>query len=95
MTVVRPSSIPFGWKVIPETAETASVTLRVNLKRLNIHFTSGAFVMNVELWGKWKSQHLCLLNSPFSFSLSHTQMHYELGYTHPLKATEQIPEVVL
>lgn len=38
MTVVRHTSIPFGWKVIPQTAEAASDTLRVNLERLNIHF---------------------------------------------------------
>lgn len=76
MTVVRPPAIPFGWKVIPQTAEAASVTLRVNLERLNIHFALDGFVMNVELGGKWKSQHLCLLTSPPS--LSHTRTHTKL-----------------
>lgn len=52
MTVVRHPSIPFGWKVIPQTAEAASVTLGVNLERLNIHFARDGFVMNVELGGK-------------------------------------------
>lgn len=45
-------SIPFGWKVIPQTAEATSVTLRVNLERLNICFALNGFVMNVELGGK-------------------------------------------
>ena len=58
VTVVRPPSIPFGWKVIPRTAEAASVTLRVNLERLNIHFALDGFVMNVELGAEWKSQPL-------------------------------------
>lgn len=48
MTVVLPPSVPFGWKVIPRTAEAASVTVRVNLERLNIHFAPETFVMNVE-----------------------------------------------
>lgn len=52
MTVVRPPSIPFGWKVIPQTADAASVTLRVNLERLNIRFALDGFVMDVELRGK-------------------------------------------
>lgn len=71
VTVVRPPSIPFGWKVIPQTADAASVTLRVNLERLNIHFALDGFVMNVELRGKWKSQRLCLLH----VSLTHTYVH--------------------
>lgn len=52
VTVVRPLSIPFGWKVIPQTAGAASVTLRVNLECLNIHFALDGFVMNVDLGGK-------------------------------------------
>lgn len=74
MTVVRPPSIPFGWKVIPQTADAASVTLRVNLERLNIHFAQDGFVMNVELWRKWKSQHLWLLYlSPFTHTEPQSQ----------------------
>lgn len=30
--------IPFGWKVIPQTAEATSDAHWVNLERLNIHF---------------------------------------------------------
>lgn len=54
VTVVRPPSIPFGWKVIPQTADAASVTLRVNLERLSIHFALDGLVMNTELRGRWK-----------------------------------------
>lgn len=43
MTVVRPPSIPFGWKVIPQTADAASVTLRVNLECLCIHFAVNGY----------------------------------------------------
>lgn len=90
MTVVRALSIPFGWKVIPQTAEAASVTLRVNLERLNIHFALAGFVMNVELGGIWKSQHLCLLTAPPALRHTHTP-----NYSQHLEATEQILEVVL
>lgn len=75
MTVVRPPSIPFGWKVIPQTADTACVTLRVNLEHLNIHFAPDRFVMNVELKGEWKSQHLRLLILPPSLSHTYTRTH--------------------
>lgn len=47
-------SIPFGWKVIPQTADAASVNLRVNLERLSIHFGLDGLVINTELWGRWK-----------------------------------------
>ena len=84
MTVVGPSSIPFGWKVIPQTAEAASVTLRVNLERLNIHFAPDGFIMNVELGGKWKSQHVCV-------PLSHT---HTTNNSEHLEVVEQILQVV-
>lgn len=51
MAVVKLPSIPFGWKVIPLTADAASVTLRVNLECLNIHFTLDRSVTNMELEG--------------------------------------------
>lgn len=41
--------------MIPETADAASVTLVVNLERLNIHSALDGFVMNPELKGGWKS----------------------------------------
>lgn len=54
VTVVRPPSILFGWKVIPQTADAASVTLRVNLERLSIHFALDGLVIYTDLWGRWK-----------------------------------------
>lgn len=51
MAVVKLPSIPFGWKVIPLTADAAPVTLRVNLECLNIHLTLNRSVTNMELEG--------------------------------------------
>lgn len=48
VAVVKLPSIPFGWKVIPLTADAASVTLWVNLECLNIHFTLNRSVTNTE-----------------------------------------------
>lgn len=58
VTVVRPPSTPFGWKVIPLAADAASVPLRANLECLNIQVALNGFVSNMEHEGKWKSQHL-------------------------------------
>lgn len=87
VTVVRPPSIPFGWKVIPQTAEAASVTLRVNLERLNIHFALDGFVMNVEL-GVNGNLSICA-------SLALPSLSLTPKYSEHLEATEQILHVVL
>lgn len=64
-----PPAIPFGWKVIPGTADAASVTLRVNLERLSVYSALDAFVMNPELSGGWNPVSV----DPFFFLITHSR----------------------
>lgn len=71
VTVVGTPSIPFGWKVIPRTADTASVTLRVNLECLSIDSALDGFVMNPELSAGWNPKSVDLFF--FWVSITHSR----------------------
>lgn len=79
VAVVKAPSIPFGWKVIPRTADAASVTLRVNLERLNIHITLNRSVTYMEAEGV-NGQDLSICVSPPPHPWIHTSQFHSTNH---------------
>lgn len=67
VTVVGPPSIPFGWKVIPATADAASVSLMVNLECLSVDSALDGFVVDPERRAGWNLVSVSITHSRNSF----------------------------